>query len=126
MKIRETINSNAEEYICTVYENAGKIIARKHETSNYYDTSTDEVFEFGSIAEYEKWKASQEWIKKVEKVSSFSAQRNVAAVARYDAEYAQRVYIKLNKKTDADILEALAKVDNKQGFIKELIRKAIK
>ena len=37
----------------------------------------------------------------------------------------KRVFIKLNLKTDADILEQLEKVGNKQGYIKELIRKDI-
>lgn len=34
--------------------------------------------------------------------------------------------IKLNRNTDADILEWLAHQDNKQGIIKELIRNHIK
>ena len=41
---------------------------------------------------------------------------------RYDAENTVRKNIKFNKKTDADILEALDKAPNKQGFIKEAIR----
>lgn len=41
---------------------------------------------------------------------------------RYDAENTIRRNIKLNKTTDADILEALEKAPNKQGFIKEAIR----
>ena len=47
------------------------------------------------------------------------------AQAKYDAENTKRVFIKLNLKTDADILEQLEKVGNKQGYIKELIRKDI-
>ena len=45
------------------------------------------------------------------------------AQARYDAENTVQVRMKLNKKTDADILEQLEKVENKQGYIKELIRR---
>lgn len=41
---------------------------------------------------------------------------------RYDRKNTTRLYIKLNNNTDADILEALSKIDNKQGYIKELIR----
>ena len=48
------------------------------------------------------------------------------ASARYDAEHTQRVYIKLNKKTDKDILEKLNSTGNKQGYIKNLIRADIK
>lgn len=45
------------------------------------------------------------------------------AQARYDKEHATGVYLKLNKKYDADILAWLAKMTNRQGYIKELIRK---
>lgn len=45
---------------------------------------------------------------------------------QYDKANTVGLYIKLNKKTDADILAALAKCDNKQGFIKELIREDLK
>lgn len=36
-----------------------------------------------------------------------------------------QMILKLNKKTDADILNKLASVPNKQGFIKSLIRDTI-
>jgi hypothetical protein len=42
---------------------------------------------------------------------------------KYDEKATKRVFIKLNIKTDADILEKLDHVPNKQGYIKELIRK---
>lgn len=42
---------------------------------------------------------------------------------RYQKENIQRVVIKLNKKTDADILEHLETKENRQGYLKELIRK---
>lgn len=45
-----------------------------------------------------------------------------AASERYDRENTVRVAIKLNKKTDADILEQLERQENKQGYIKALIR----
>lgn len=35
-------------------------------------------------------------------------------------------YIKLNKKTDTDIIEALGTCSNKQGYIKALIRQDLK
>ena len=44
------------------------------------------------------------------------------ASERYDRENTVRVAIKLNKKTDADILAQLDRQDNKQGYIKALIR----
>jgi len=42
--------------------------------------------------------------------------------ARYDKANTQDVRLKLNKKTDADILAHLAAQPNKQGYIKSLIR----
>lgn len=44
------------------------------------------------------------------------------AVAKYDKANTKQVHLKLNIKTDKDILEQLEKVDNKQGYIKALIR----
>lgn len=43
--------------------------------------------------------------------------------ARYDANNTRQIRLKLNTKTDADILRRLDSVDNKQGYIKELIRR---
>ena len=39
---------------------------------------------------------------------------------------AKGLYLKLNKVKDADILEALEGLDNKQGYIKALIRQDLK
>lgn len=50
----------------------------------------------------------------------------IKAQAKYDAEHTTGVYLKLNNKNDADILDRLASVSNKQGYIKELIREDIK
>lgn len=44
------------------------------------------------------------------------------AQIKYDKNNTVQVKIKLNKKTDSDILEILNVVSNKQGYIKELIR----
>ena len=46
-------------------------------------------------------------------------------IAKYDANNTSRVAIKLNNKTDADILKKLSEVPNKQGYIKRLIREDI-
>lgn len=43
----------------------------------------------------------------------------------YDSQNTMQIKLKLNTKTDKDILDKLATV-NKQGYIKELIRKDIK
>lgn len=47
------------------------------------------------------------------------------AIRKYDAEHTKQIVLKLNLKSDADILERLSKVGNKQGYIKELIRQDI-
>lgn len=46
------------------------------------------------------------------------------AVAKYDRENTKQILLKLNINTDSDILEFL-EGKNKQGYIKELIRKDI-
>lgn len=54
---------------------------------------------------------------------SSDAQRR--AVAKYDAVNTKKITLKLNRNTDADIIDALAAVDNMQGYIKALIRQDI-
>ena len=45
--------------------------------------------------------------------------------ARYDAKNTVRIPLKLNRKTDADIIALLEKQPNKQGFIKKILRKEL-
>ena len=47
------------------------------------------------------------------------------ANAKYDKSHCTGVYLKLNNKTDNDILEKLSSVPNMQGYIKQLIRQDI-
>lgn len=49
----------------------------------------------------------------------------MGAKERYDAKNTKQFKMKLNIKTDADIIKWLEAQDNKQGAIKELIRKEI-
>ena len=53
--------------------------------------------------------------------------REVATRAQkiYDAANTMHVAIKLNRKTDADIVARLEQEPNKQGFIKQCIREYI-
>jgi len=44
---------------------------------------------------------------------------------KYNVANTTRIYIALNNKTDKDIIDHLEAVGNKQGYIKELIRKDI-
>ena len=44
------------------------------------------------------------------------------AVLKYDAAHTTQIHLKLNNKTDADILAFLGQLDNVQGFIKDAIR----
>lgn len=44
---------------------------------------------------------------------------------KYDSANTVFIGLKFNKKTDADILEQLEKQDNKQGYIKKIIREDI-
>lgn len=51
------------------------------------------------------------------------AARKETPQERYDRANTKQVILKLNLKTDADIIAALERSGNKQGYIKELIRK---
>lgn len=44
------------------------------------------------------------------------------ANARYDRAHTRQIVMKLNKNTDADILDWLDSMENKQGYLKALIR----
>ena len=48
------------------------------------------------------------------------------AQARYDAKMAVYISMKLNRKTDADIIAALDAAPNKQALIKEALRAYLK
>ena len=41
---------------------------------------------------------------------------------KYDAENTRQVHLKLNRRTDKDVLARLDEVPSKQGYIKRLIR----
>lgn len=56
-------------------------------------------------------------------MTDVKAVRQYAAQQRYDAAHTTQVKLKLNDKTDADIIEHLSGQSNKQGYIKELIRR---
>ena len=44
------------------------------------------------------------------------------AVKKYDAENIKHLHLKLNRKTDNDIINHLEMQENTQGYIKRLIR----
>lgn len=44
------------------------------------------------------------------------------ASLKYDKAKTVQVHLKLNKRTDADIIARLEAIGNKQGYIKQLIR----
>ena len=51
-----------------------------------------------------------------------ASKAQLRAQAKYDKDNTVQIKLKLNKKTDADIIACLAAADNVQGYIKELIR----
>lgn len=55
-----------------------------------------------------------------------STEAQIKASVKYDKTNTKDIRLKLNLKTDADILQALEAVPNKQGYIKQLIRNDIK
>lgn len=50
----------------------------------------------------------------------------IKAVNKFNKEKTKCIQIRLNKSTDADILEQLEKVPSKMGYIKQLIREDMK
>lgn len=62
---------------------------------------------------------------KIKYTDGSSETRKYASQEKYDKANTVQVMMKLNKKTDADILSWLDNQKSKQGSIKELIRKAI-
>jgi hypothetical protein len=59
----------------------------------------------------------------MKKMPTSEAQRR--AQEKYDRANTVQIHLKLNTKTDADILDKLDSVPNKQGYIKDLIREDI-
>ena len=51
-----------------------------------------------------------------------SSESQRRASYRYDKEHTITITLKLNRKTDADIIDWLSRKKNKQGAIKDLIR----
>lgn len=51
-----------------------------------------------------------------------ATEAQIKAQARYDKANTRQVHLKLNRRTDCDILEKLSSVPSKQGYIKALIR----
>ncbi len=49
----------------------------------------------------------------------------VQSIMKYDRENTVQIKLKLNKKTDADILQKLEESGNKQGYLKALVRQDI-
>lgn len=54
-----------------------------------------------------------------------TSESQVRAQARYDASHTVRISLKLNIRTDRDIITWLQRQESKQGAIKQLIRKKI-
>lgn len=48
------------------------------------------------------------------------------ASIKYDKDHTRQIKFKFNLETDSDVLDKLDSVDNKQGYIKALIRADIK
>lgn len=51
-----------------------------------------------------------------------ATEAQLKAGRKYDREHTRQIHLKLNRRTDGDVLEKLDSVPSKQGYIKELIR----
>lgn len=54
------------------------------------------------------------------------SEKKISPQEKYDKANTTRYQLKLNNQTDADIIQKLNSVKNKQGYIKECIRKDLK
>lgn len=63
---------------------------------------------------------------KAEIQRDYEKRTGYASQAKYKKANTKQIALQLNLKTDADILQKLESVPNKQGFIKESIRKNMK
>lgn len=52
-----------------------------------------------------------------------ATESRLRANSKYDKANTKSFIIKLNLKTDADVIERLERVENRQGYIKSLIRR---
>lgn len=48
------------------------------------------------------------------------------AQTKYDKANTRQIHLKLNRRTDADVIKALDNAESKQGYIKRLIRADLK
>lgn len=63
--------------------------------------------------------------RKLEVQKAYSIRTGYAAQEKYKKNTIKQISLQLNLNTDKDILQKLNEVSNKQGYIKELIRKDI-
>ena len=54
-----------------------------------------------------------------------STESQIKASIKYNKENTVQISLKLNRTTDADLIDSLNSIENKQGYIKELIRRDI-
>ena len=54
-----------------------------------------------------------------------STESQIKASIKYNKENTVQISLKLNRTTDADLIDSLNRIENKQGYIKELIRRDI-
>lgn len=63
--------------------------------------------------------------KKKETKKPYASKAQINAIAKYNKNNTKPITIRLNKKTDAKIIEYLDSIDNKSGTIKRLILEEI-
>ena len=54
-----------------------------------------------------------------------STESQIRASVKYNKENTVQISLKLNRTTDADLIDRMNRIENKQGYIKELIRRDI-
>ena len=59
------------------------------------------------------------------KMANKSTESQIKASIKYNKENTVQISLKLNRTTDADLIDSLNRIENKQGYIKDLIRRDI-
>ena len=127
MSYRELIEQERAEYI-------GRKVLYKGEPHTIVDVDYNGALMIDKKAEYTDTTAVYRFDKDLDLLYTPGRRANrmpesekkKASHAKWDAANTRQVKIKLNLRTDADILDKLDRTENVQGYIKRLIREDMK
>ena len=110
---RKVLYKGQPHTIVGVDYNGGLLIDKKTE---FNDTTSVYRFDKDLILDYTSGRRNRPMVSDKKKASN----------AKFDAANTKQIKLKLNLRTDADILDKLDRTENVQGYIKALIREDMK